>query len=91
MNDFVRLTLALMGIMSAVTFCLFGADKHRAVKGAWRIRERTLLLSALCLGAPGGLLGMYLFRHKTRHAKFRILIPLFCVINIALVCAAARC
>lgn len=91
MNAVVRLMLLLMCIMSAVTFYLFGADKRRAAKGAWRIRERTLLLCALCLGAPGGLLGMYLFRHKTRHAKFRILVPLFCVINIALICAAARC
>lgn len=91
MNAVVRLMLLLMCVMSAVTFYLFGADKRRAAKGAWRIRERTLLLCSLCMGAAGGLLGMYLFRHKTRHVKFRVLMPLFCVINIALICAAARC
>lgn len=91
MNAVGRLLLILLCIMSAVTFYLFGADKRRAAKGAWRIRERTLLLCALCMGAPGGLMGMYLLRHKTRHAKFRILMPIFCVINIALICAAARC
>lgn len=91
MNAVFHLALLMMCVMSVATFYLFGADKRRATKGAWRIREATLLLCALCLGALGGLLGMYLFRHKTRHAKFRILMPLFCAINIALICAAARC
>lgn len=91
MNFSTQLALTAMCAMSVVTFLLFGADKRRAAKGAWRIRERTLLLCALGMGAPGGLLGMYIFRHKTRHAKFRILMPLFFVINIVLICAAARC
>ncbi len=55
---------------------LYGDDKSRAVHGRWRISEATLLLVALAGGAAGALLGMLLFHHKTRHAKFVILVPL---------------
>ena len=57
---------------------------RRAKKGARRVPERTLFLAAGCFGALGGFLGMQVFRHKTKHAKFRILVPLFLVLHIAL-------
>ena len=56
--------------ISAVTFLLYASDKSRAKRGAWRIPERTLLLFSFFGGAMGGLLGMYLLRHKTRHLYF---------------------
>lgn len=56
--------------MSAALFLLMGADKRLARRGGRRVPERTLFLLALLLGAPGGLLGMYVFRHKTRHWYF---------------------
>lgn len=55
---------------SLALFALMGLDKRRARRGAWRIQERTLFLAALLFGAPGGLLGMRVFRHKTKHASF---------------------
>ena len=52
-------------------FCLMGFDKGRSRrKGARRVRERTLFLSALLGGSPGALAGMWTFRHKTKHWYF---------------------
>ena len=62
---FILLTLA--GLI------LMGIDKGRARRKAWRIPERTLFLIAFLGGGLGALLGMYIFRHKTRHMKFQIL------------------
>ena len=60
----------LLAVISAVTFILYGADKGRAKRGAWRISEKVLLGFSFFGGAPGGLLGMLAFRHKTRHWYF---------------------
>lgn len=61
-----------------------GRDKSLARRQKRRIPERTLLLLAALGGAAGMLLGMYLFRHKTRHRKFTILVPLFLLVQICL-------
>ena len=90
MNYLAQLLLAALGIMSVITFFLYGADKRKAKKGKWRISEKTLLLCALCMGGPGAFAGMRFFRHKTKHLHFKILVPLFCIINIAVIYAAAR-
>ena len=74
---------AVMG-MNALTFLLMGLDKRRACRGAWRIPEKTLFLCAALFGAAGGVVGMRVFRHKTKHAKFKILVPLFLILHIAL-------
>lgn len=74
-------------VMSGAAFALYGADKSRARKGAWRISEKTLLLSALCLGSFGAAAGMRFFHHKTMHAKFKILVPLFCALHALLLLA----
>lgn len=60
----------LLAVISAVAFVLYGADKGRAKRGAWRIPEKVLLGFSFFGGAPGGLLGMLAFRHKTRHWYF---------------------
>lgn len=60
----------LLAVISAVAFILYGADKGRAKRGAWRIPEKVLLGFSFFGGAPGGLLGMLAFRHKTRHWYF---------------------
>ncbi len=72
-------------ILSMISFIQFVLDKRRAIKGRWRISERTLLLTALLGGAPGALAGMYLVRHKTRHWYFRWGIPLFVLLQLALI------
>lgn len=66
-------------------FALMGFDKRRAKrKGARRIRERTLFLSALLGGGLGAFLGMWVFRHKTKHWYFVAGIPLIALAEAAL-------
>lgn len=72
---FIGYVCALLG-MSLAAFVAFALDKGRARRGVWRVKERTLLLLCAGLGAPGGLLGMQLFRHKTQHWRFRLLVPM---------------
>ncbi len=71
-------------IMSLVGFIMMGIDKRRAIKKAWRIPERTLLTVAFLGGGIGSFLGMYAFRHKTKHVKFLVLFPLAAVLSIFL-------
>jgi len=59
-----------------IGFSLMNADKKRAIKHSWRIKEKTLWLVALCGGAIGAAAGMYLFHHKTKHLSFKIGFPL---------------
>lgn len=73
--------------MSLVGFVMMGLDKSLAKKGARRIPEKTLLLLAALLGGVGSTAGMLCFRHKTKHLRFRILLPLFAAIHIALFAA----
>ena len=57
-------------VMNIITFIAFGIDKRKAVKGRWRIPEKTLLLMGLMFGSVGQLLGMKVFRHKTNKWYF---------------------
>lgn len=72
-------------IINIIAFLLYGMDKWKAKLGAWRIPEKTLLGVALLGGGLGALLGMQLFRHKTRHLSFRVLIPLFLILHIIII------
>ena len=60
------------------------ADKQRAKKGAWRIPEKMLFLVAIIGGSIGSILGMYTFRHKTKHMSFVIGMPLILILQILL-------
>ena len=71
----MRLFTLFLLLINAAAFLLMLVDKYKAQNGLWRIPERTLIGSALLGGSVGALLGMYLFRHKTRHPKFTIGIP----------------
>ena len=72
-------------VMNIITFFAFGIDKRKAVKGAWRISEATLLLMSLCFGSAGQLLGMKFFRHKTHKWYFWLCGVVFFVIHAGLV------
>ncbi len=65
-------------------FLFMGLDKWKARKRAWRIPEATLFLLALIGGAFGCILGMYLFRHKTRRWYFAYGMPVILAIHILL-------
>lgn len=59
-------------------------DKRKAIKKAWRIPERTLFAVAILGGSLGSLLGMHLFRHKTKHLSFLLGIPCILILHIIL-------
>ena len=71
-------------LINAAAFVLMLADKRKARKNRWRIPERTLILSAAFGGSIGALLGMYTFRHKTKHLKFTLGIPAILIAQISL-------
>ena len=76
---------AALGVMNLITFIVYAADKRIAQKnkGGRRVPERTLIALAFCGGCIGALLGMYLCRHKTKHTKFLILVPLATLLWVA--------
>jgi uncharacterized membrane protein YsdA (DUF1294 family) len=76
--------LFLIIIMSTITLIFYIIDKEKAKRNKYRIREKTLVLLSFLLGSCGGLIGMYLIRHKNRHIKFIITNWLFLIIHIVL-------
>ena len=80
-----HLVLLYLIIVNAAAFLLMLADKLKAKRGAWRIPEATLMGIAAIGGSIGALAGMYLFRHKTKHIKFTLGIPVILIGQIALV------
>ena len=80
----IVLLIALL-ILNTVSFFLMGYDKQCARKKRRRIPERTLFLSAALFGAFGGTLGMFAFRHKTKHWYFRIFFPLLMLLQAGII------
>ena len=70
--------------INLVTFAVYGIDKRRARRGAWRVPEKTLFLLPLLGGSVGALLGMRVFHHKTKHWYFVLGIPLILLAQAAL-------
>ena len=71
--------------INVITFLIYGLDKWKAKRDAWRIKESTLLLLAVVGGSVGALLGMQVFRHKTKHVQFTVGVPVILLAQIALV------
>lgn len=83
----MKYILLYLLLINAAGFLFMLADKQRARKKQWRIPEATLLGIAAMGGSIGSLLGMYAFRHKTRHPKFYIGIPVLLVMQLCLAIA----
>ena len=64
--------LAVLAIANLISFFLMGHDKKCARQGKWRVPEKTLFLATACFGGLGGVLGMVLCRHKTKHWYFKV-------------------
>ena len=71
----VKILIIYLIVINITAFIIYGVDKAKAKKGAWRISERTLFLVAILGGGIGALLGMWIFRHKTKHWYFVVGIP----------------
>ena len=67
-------------LINTIAFIAYGVDKRRAREGQWRIPERRLLGLAFWGGALGAFVGMNVLRHKTKHTKFRVVVPLYLVL-----------
>ncbi len=84
MKPVIIAAAAVLVCLNLVSFLLMGNDKKRAKKGQRRIPEKTLFLSAALFGALGGTLGMYVFRHKTKHWYFKLFFPLMLLAQAAI-------
>ena len=80
----MRLFTLFLLLINAAAFLLMLVDKYKAQNGLWRIPERTLIGSALLGGSVGALLGMYTFRHKTKHLSFTLGMPAILIAQVAL-------
>lgn len=76
--------LIYLAVINLVTFAVYGIDKARARRGAWRIPEKTLFLLPLLGGSLGALLGMRVFHHKTKHWYFVWGVPAILLAQLAL-------
>ena len=72
-------------VVNVIGFVLVFVDKKRAQNNQWRIKEATLFLTAAIGGSIGSMLGMKVFRHKTKHLSFLIGMPAIFIIQVALV------
>jgi len=72
-------------LVNIIGFFIMGLDKAKAKKRAWRISEKTLFAVALLGGCLGTCMGMYAFRHKTKHWYFAIGMPMILIIEAVLV------
>lgn len=66
-------------------FLIMGIDKHKAKVNAFRIPEATFFIVAFIGGSIGCILGMFIFRHKTRHWYFRYGLPLILILQIIVI------
>ncbi len=78
------IVLAYLAVMTVVGLIVMKADKTKAEKNKWRIKEATLFLISAIGGSIGTWAGMYLFRHKTKHWYFVVGMPLILILHIAL-------
>ncbi len=77
------LILIYFAIITLVAFAMMGIDKRKAKKGAFRIPEASLFLSALLGGSIGSVAGMLVFHHKTNHWYFQAFMPLITLLQMA--------
>ncbi|MBE5789953.1 MAG: DUF1294 domain-containing protein [Clostridiales bacterium] len=77
----IGLALVLLNLGS---FALMAYDKRCAQAGKRRVPEKTLFLATALFGGLGGVLGMILCRHKTKHWYFRLFFPLMLIAQAGL-------
>jgi len=82
LDTITLIVIVALVVWNIIVFALYGIDKLKARKRLRRISESFLLICTFIIGSVGALLGMTLFRHKTRHLKFRTLVPLALILHI---------
>ena len=77
LSEILYIYLFFINLFTLLIYCW---DKHNAVYSKWRIPEVILWFLAIIGGAYGAVMGMLLFRHKTKHVSFLIIVPLFFIL-----------
>lgn len=72
-------------LINILAYSLMGVDKANARQNKRRIPEKMLFLIAFFGGSMGSLVGMYSFRHKTKHWCFVVGMPLILILHLAAV------
>lgn len=80
--DVISVLIAYIVLVNLLGFYAMYTDKLRAKKRAFRVPEATLFAIAFIGGSIGCIIGMYLFRHKTRHWYFVYGMPLILILQI---------
>ena len=83
--DVITLLLEYLIAVNLIGFALMGIDNYKAKKRAFRIPEATLFIVAIIGGSIGSIIGMYAFRHKTRHWYFVYGMPAILILQILLI------
>lgn len=86
MNSIILITSYFL-IVNFLGFAAMGIDKHKAKAGSYRIPEATLFILALIGGSIGSTVGMFFFRHKTRHWYFVVFMPAILILQVIAVIA----
>lgn len=71
-------------LINIAAFAAYGMDKRKAKRNEWRTPESVLLLLAAVGGSVGAYAGMQFFRHKTKHLKFTIGVPVIFIVQVVL-------
>lgn len=71
-------------IINLISIIVTIHDKRCAVKNKWRTKESTLLLLAAVGGSVGMYITMQVIRHKTKHIKFMLGLPVIIVCQCVL-------
>jgi uncharacterized membrane protein YsdA (DUF1294 family) len=83
----IKVIAALVLVLNAITFFVYGIDKWKAKKGKWRISEATLLILAIIGSSIGAWLGIKVWHHKTMHKKFKYGVPAIIALQLIVVAA----
>jgi uncharacterized membrane protein YsdA (DUF1294 family) len=81
----LSIVIAYLIITNIIGFALMGIDKRRAIRNAFRVPEATLFAIAIAGGSIGSILGMLIFRHKTKHWYFKLGMPLVLVFQLLII------
>lgn len=80
----LKILLVYLCVMNLAGLAVMGIDKSKAKRRVWRIPEATLFWISFLGGSIGTWAGIYLFRHKTKHGRFVVGMPLICMFHLLL-------
>lgn len=83
--DLLFIAIIYYVVINIIGFLVMFYDKKMAIKNRWRVSEKTLFLIATIFGSVGIYLGMVILRHKTKHLKFKIGIPVLMFLEFGII------